>query len=160
MLFVNSIKTPIGQLIIRCTEDSLTSLSFYDNDQEQINVVETDLNKEIRDQLDAYFKSKLKVFNIPLKPAGTDFEIKIWETVNNIPFGSIRSYGELADELQLKKGARAIGLANSKNPIPIIIPCHRVIGKDGSLTGYAGGIWRKRWLLEHEGMVRQKELFD
>src|SRR5690625_884241 len=103
-----------------------------------------------REQLAAYFDNRLQVFNLPLKPAGTEFQRRVWEALRDIPYGQTESYGALARRIGRPRAARAVGMANGRNPISIIIPCHRVMGADGSLTGYGGGIDRKRWLLEHE----------
>ena len=105
-----------------------------------------------RRQLDGYFAGKRTVFEIPLQPQGTNFQRQVWQALQQIPFGKTATYGEIAKAVQNPKASRAVGLANSKNPIPIIIPCHRIIGKNGKLTGFAGGLWRKEWLLQHEGI--------
>jgi methylated-DNA-[protein]-cysteine S-methyltransferase len=111
---------------------------------------ETSLIKEAAKQLDEYFNKKRKVFNLPLTLHGTDFQKKVWNELLNIPYGKTCSYGELAAITGNSKASRAVGMANNRNPIVIIIPCHRVIGHDGSLTGYAGGLELKRELLELE----------
>jgi methylated-DNA-[protein]-cysteine S-methyltransferase len=105
-----------------------------------------------RRQLDEYFAGARTTFEVPLQPAGTEFQRAVWSRLQSIPYGATTSYGELARALGDPKASRAVGLANGRNPIPIIIPCHRVIGADGSLTGFGGGIERKRWLLGLEGM--------
>ena len=101
-------------------------------------------------QLDEYFKLAREEFDLPLAPGGTPFQQKVWDETLNIPFGKTASYMDIAKKLGDTKSTRAVGLANGKNPIAIIIPCHRIIGSNGSLTGYAGGIERKKWLLDHE----------
>jgi len=111
---------------------------------------ETPLIKKAAQQFDEYFDGKRKSFNLPLGLSGTDFQIKVWNALQNIPYGETISYGELATIIGNPKASRAVGMANNRNPIPIIIPCHRVIGHDGSLTGYAGGLELKRLLLELE----------
>jgi methylated-DNA-[protein]-cysteine S-methyltransferase len=110
--------------------------------------------------LRAYFAGELRSFaSLRLAPQGSGFMQRVWQALREIPFGETRSYGELAREIGHPSAARAVGLANGRNPIAIIVPCHRVIGADGSLTGYAGGTWRKQWLLEHEiGQGRFSEL--
>ncbi|MBE7439269.1 MAG: methylated-DNA--[protein]-cysteine S-methyltransferase [Spirochaetales bacterium] len=110
------------------------------------------------DQLHEYFQGKRKSFSLPLSPEGTTFQQKVWDTLLTIPFGQTISYSEEADRLGNREAIRAVARANGDNPIGIIIPCHRVIGKDGSLTGYAGGLWRKRYLLELEGVLKQSAL--
>lgn len=106
--------------------------------------------KPVTEQLESYFLGTLREFEVPLDPLGSEFQIKIWNALARIPFAETRTYGEIAREVGQPKAARAVGLANHDNPIPIIVPCHRVIGANGSLTGYGGGVNRKRWLLEHE----------
>jgi len=111
---------------------------------------ETPLIKKTIKQLDEYFNKKRKTFDLPLDLKGTEFQKKVWEELLKIPFGKTLSYGQLAAKTGNPKASRAVGMANNRNPIPIIIPCHRVIGSDGSLTGYAGGLELKKFLLEHE----------
>ncbi len=100
-----------------------------------------------------YFAGKLERFSIRFDFVGTQFQIKVWEALVTIPFGETRSYGQLARQIGHRKAVRAVGAANGKNPISIIVPCHRVIGANASLTGYGGGLERKRWLLRHEGAI-------
>lgn len=109
--------------------------------------------KEVQRQLKAYFKKELAEFNLPLDPQGTEFQKSVWNKVEEIRFGQTKTYLEIADSLNNHRAVRAVGLANGKNPIPIIIPCHRVIGANGKLTGYSGGLSRKSFLLEHEGAL-------
>ena len=111
---------------------------------------ETPLIKKAAQQFDEYFDGKRKSFNLPLSLSGTEFQMKVWNALQNIPYGETISYGELAAIIGNPKASRAVGMANNRNPIPIIVPCHRVIGHDGSLTGYAGGLELKRLLLELE----------
>ena len=106
---------------------------------------------ETRRELDAYFAGRLETFTVPLAPNGTEFQRRVWSALRDIPFGTTISYAGLARRVSNAAAVRAVGAANGRNPIPIIVPCHRVIGSDGSLTGFGGGIARKRWLLEHEG---------
>ena len=101
-------------------------------------------------QLDEYFKGRRKKFNIPLLLEGTDFQKAVWRQLQKIPFAQTASYGDVARAVGSPRAFRAVGNANNKNPIPLIIPCHRVIGSDGKLVGFGGGIWRKEWLLDHE----------
>ena len=106
--------------------------------------------KECMRQLDEYFKGRRQKFSIPLLLEGTDFQKAVWRQLQKIPFGQTASYGDVARSVGSPKAFRAVGNANNKNPIPLIIPCHRVIGSDGKLVGFGGGIWRKEWLLDHE----------
>lgn len=110
-------------------------------------------------QLNEYFEGKRQSFDFKINPKGTDFQQKVWQELLNIPFGKTMSYLELSKKLGDVKAIRAVASANGKNPLWIVVPCHRVIGTDGSLTGYAGGLWRKKWLLEHESPSLQQSLF-
>src|SRR5699024_5673425 len=110
-------------------------------------------------QLKAYFEGDLQNFSLTLNPKGTSFQQKVWKALGDIPYGTTISYLDLAKTLGDPKAVRAVAAANGKNPIMIVVPCHRVIGSDGSLTGYASGIWRKKWLLEHEHALQQLSLF-
>jgi len=112
--------------------------------------------REVKAQLKAYFAGKLQRFDLPLRGAGTAFQERVWRELRKIPFGELDSYGAIAQRLGNANASRAVGLANGKNPIGIIVPCHRVIGKSGALTGYAGGLERKQWLLAHEQRVSQR----
>lgn len=115
--------------------------------------------KAAADQLDAYFAGELTRFDVPLAPRGSEFQQRVWAGLQEIPYGRTESYGELAERIGSPGGARAVGLANGKNPIGIIIPCHRVVGADGSLTGYGGGIERKKQLLDLELAISGTALF-
>jgi methylated-DNA-[protein]-cysteine S-methyltransferase len=108
-------------------------------------------------QLAEYFAGRLTEFTLPLAPAGTQFQRRVWAALQEIPYGETWSYGQLASKLGNPAGARAVGLANGRNPIAVVIPCHRVIGSDGSLTGYGGGLDRKRYLLDLEANIRQQQ---
>lgn len=114
-------------------------------------------------QLDEYFRGDRVRFDLRIAPVGTEFQQSVWQLLARIPYGTTRTYGALAEELGMRHGARAVGLANGSNPIPIVLPCHRVVGSDGSLTGFGGGLDRKRFLLAHEGVAleadRQRALF-
>lgn len=110
-------------------------------------------------QLQSYFEGKRTEFDLPLNPQGTEFQQKVWKGLLQIPYGKTMSYLELSKQLGDVKAIRAVAAANGKNPLWIVVPCHRVIGTDGSLTGYAGGLWRKKWLLELENPSRQQTLF-
>jgi len=152
-------QSPIGRLLIAGTGGRLEAI-FFPNSIEQFEISdEAQYNEEIFTdllrQLDEYFAGKRRTFEIDVFPAGTDFQQKVWRELQNVPFGQTASYGEIATRIDNPKACRAIGMANGKNPIPIIIPCHRIIGKDGSLTGFGGGLDIKRKLLELEGISLQ-----
>lgn len=148
-IFKISIETPIGYLELASNHNFLLSVSFLDNPRQQSDYLPNIL-RETTLQIREYFTGNRKAFNLNLQPAGTEFQMKVWEQVRNIPFGETASYLEIAKLTGSKNNTRAVGLANGKNPIPIIIPCHRVIGANGKLTGYAGGLEKKSWLLQHE----------
>lgn len=140
-------KTSICNLTIQETDSKISAISF--NEVEGLTE-ETELIKETYKQLCEYFEGKRKVFDIPLLIKGTDFQMKVWKSLQQIPYGETVSYGEIAKSIGNPKGSRAVGNANNKNKIAIIIPCHRVIGTNGNLTGYAGGLDVKKQLLSIE----------
>lgn len=151
-------KSPLGTIKITGSDDGIQSLVFTEESAENSKEIPNFL-KPCLQQLQEYFNGKRKDFDLKLHPKGTDFQISVWEELKKIPYGKTRSYMEQTQALGNLKAIRAVASANGKNPIGIIIPCHRVIGSDGSLTGYAGGIWRKKWLLEHENPSQQTSLF-
>lgn len=156
-LYHSSLHNDLGHLIIRGTEHYITEVSFTDDLPETENPNE--VIQECKRQLTEYFAGNRKEFDLPLLPAGTEFQIDIWNLLQKIPYGKTISYLDLARQFGDVKAIRAVGLANGKNPVAIIIPCHRVIGSNGELTGYAGGLWRKKWLLELEQEAKQGSLF-
>jgi methylated-DNA-[protein]-cysteine S-methyltransferase len=152
------IKTPLGFTEICGDEKGISKIHVLNEETE----TSTKIPKELKDavvQLDDYFKGKRTDFSFKINPSGTDFQQKVWQELLNIPYGKTCSYLDLSKKLGDVKEIRAVASANGKNPLWIVIPCHRVIGSDGSLTGYAGGLWRKKWLLEHENPVKQESLF-
>ena len=148
--------SPIGKIWIAAEEEKIVSLSLKDGEKEEScqNLEECEVLKEAKRQLKEYFSGKRKEFCLPLNPKGTDFQEKVWEALQKIPYGQTRSYGEIAKNIGNPKASRAVGGANHKNPIMIFIPCHRVIGADGGLVGFGGGIEVKRYLLELEKKYR------
>lgn len=148
-IFKTTVGTPIGYLELTTNQDFLLSVTFTDIYQHSSGYQPTIL-KETVVQIEEYFKGIRKEFNLNKQPAGTEFQLKVWEQVIKVPFGETVSYLEIAKQTGSKNNTRAVGLANGKNPVPIIIPCHRIIGVNGKLTGYAGGLEKKRWLLQHE----------
>ena len=151
-------KSPIGIAKIIGNAQGIISVSICDDAKESTFDIPLCLQDCVQ-QLDAYFSGTRKEFDLQLNPDGTDFQKRVWKELSNVPFGKTRTYLEQSKKLGDIKAIRAVASANGKNPIWIIIPCHRILGSDGSLTGYAGGIWRKKWLLEHEGMAKQETLF-
>lgn len=141
--------TPVGKLCIGEEDDSITRVTWSKVPQEYIQE-ETELILNCKIQLEEYFAGNRKQFDLPLAPKGTDFQKRVWKALTDIPYGETRTYGEIAAAVGSPKAARAVGMANNKNPIGIIIPCHRVVGVDGKLVGYAGGMEKKEWLLNLE----------
>ena len=146
--------SPIGILEIITSDNALISAMFIEEVKE--NTGESPILKETIKQFDEYFKGTRKEFDIKCETNGTEFRKKVWQALMGIPYGVTLSYKEMAIKIGNEKATRAVGNANSKNIISIIIPCHRVIGSDKSLTGYAGGLNRKKWLLDHEKEVLDK----
>jgi methylated-DNA-[protein]-cysteine S-methyltransferase len=144
-------KSPLGWLELVSNDRALLSLHFVEIRQfgNRTNPI---LDFTVF-QLKEYFAGKRKQFDIPLEPLGTPFQQAVWKTVSEIPFGQVITYHQIAEKTGISHSDRASGAAVARNPVAIIIPCHRVIGSDDSLTGYAGGIWRKEWLLKHEGFL-------
>ena len=151
-------KTPLGTAKIIGNKDGIMSVSVLDDEISTTFSIPECLQDCVT-QLDEYFNDSRKEFHLKLNPQGTDFQKSVWTELLNISFGKSRTYLEQSKKLGDVKAIRAVASANGKNPIWIIVPCHRVIGSDGSLTGYAGGLWRKKWLLEHESGVKQQTLF-
>jgi len=145
-------QTPVGIARIIAEDGFINSISIRD---EELGVLPTDnaVLQMAMQQLDEYFAGERKVFDLPLKQTGTDFQQQVWQQLLKIDYGTTISYGKQSKLMNNPLGIRAIAAANGRNNLWIVVPCHRVIGTDGSLTGYAGGLWRKKWLLEHEARV-------
>lgn len=145
-------QSPVGLLRIEANDNALLAVHFLDEEVEAETHEESTspLIGEAIKQLSEYFEKKRTQFDLPLALEGTEFQQKVWKELVNIPFGHTISYSRLSDLLGSRQLVRAVGNANGKNPVGIIVPCHRVIGNGGDLVGYAGGLWRKQWLLEHE----------
>ncbi|PWT70533.1 MAG: cysteine methyltransferase [Proteobacteria bacterium] len=160
MTFFARNETPLGPVLIVAEEAQLTGLYFFGQKyQAQLSAAWTEapelaVLKETRWQLDEYFAGKRRAFDLPLAPTGTSFQQSVWSALCAIPYGETTTYGALAESIRARHGVRAVGAAIGRNPISIVIPCHRVIGADRSLTGYAGGLPRKQALLELEGAQR------
>jgi methylated-DNA-[protein]-cysteine S-methyltransferase len=153
--------SPLGDLLLGAAEDgSLTGLWLPDPRYGPEPGERGDDGRfaDARAQLDAYFAGELQEFDLPLAPAGSAFQRRVWGELAQIPYGETISYGELAGRLGDPKLVRAVGSANGRNPISIVVPCHRVIGADGSLVGYGGGLASKRWLLDHEAVASGRQL--
>lgn len=163
MIKTTKIETPLGEMIAGATEEGICLLEFSDRRmlpteyKDLMKLLNTTIEKGenrhiilLRKELNKYFEGTLKEFTIPLVSPGSEFQQRVWKELLTIPFGSTRSYQEQADALKKPDAIRAVANANGMNRISVIIPCHRVIGSDGSLTGYGGGLKRKKWLLDHE----------
>jgi methylated-DNA-[protein]-cysteine S-methyltransferase len=147
-------ESPLGRIHLVACEDALVGLYLEDHAGKP-SVVASDgsgwpVLREARAQLDAWLKGERTGFDLPLRPRGTPFQLEVWRALSSIPHGETRTYGEVARAIGRPSASRAVGAANARNPISIVVPCHRVVGADRSLTGYAGGLDRKRWLLAHE----------
>lgn len=161
---MTTIESPVGELTLTATDEGLTGVYFERGSHPPS---ERDVSTWVRDdgargrasavlaeakaQLASYFAGERTTFDLPLAPRGTDFQQRVWTELRAIAFGATTSYGDIARKIGAPKAVRAVGAANGRNPLPIIVPCHRVVGSDGSLTGFGGGIEKKQWLLQHEG---------
>lgn len=153
-LYYNS---PLGLIEIQATDSGVRAVNFCH--EKILTEVENPYNRLAINQLEDYFNRKITQFDVPLDMEGTDFQKRVWHELLKIPFGKTTSYMEIARALGDTKTIRAVGMANGSNKISIIVPCHRVIGSDGSMTGYAGGVTRKKWLLDFETPPIQQKLF-
>lgn len=168
VLYRSNLESPIGKLELLSTKNGLVVLHLGRATRRRLegwarqsfpNASIVDARKEhvtFTKQLGDYFEGRKRVFDLPLDLRGSEFQLAVWAEVGRIPYGSTVTYGEIAHMIGRPRASRAVGAANGANPIPIVIPCHRVIGSDGSLTGYGGGLARKRWLLAHEGVLGEE----
>jgi len=155
--------TPVGSLLLTANDTAITGIYFPTLDRKpksRAGWVADDgkrpasaLLARARQQLSEYFAGSRTTFDLPLEPGGTAFQQSVWDALRTIPYGTTMSYGAIARRLGDARATRAVGAANGQNPIPIVVPCHRVVGARGELTGFGGGLDRKRWLLEHEGAL-------
>ncbi len=150
MMYYYSQNTPIGPLCICADEQAITKISFKKIIESESLEEETPIIKQAFEQLTEYFNGERKHFDLPLNPQGTVFQKRVWSVLQSIPYGETWSYKQVATAVGNAKASRAVGMANNRNPIPIVVPCHRVIGTNGALVGYAGGIEIKKSLLEVE----------
>jgi methylated-DNA-[protein]-cysteine S-methyltransferase len=145
--------SPVGRLTLTMRAERVTGIHF-DNARELADAASWTRDdarlRDARSELDAYFRGERRSFELPLALHGTPFQLRVWEALREIPFGTTVSYGEIARAIRRPDAVRAVGAANGRNPVVIVVPCHRVIGADGSLTGFGGGLERKQWLLDHE----------
>jgi methylated-DNA-[protein]-cysteine S-methyltransferase len=158
-----SVGSPLGSLSLTADDEGLTGLHMDSEKYEPAGprpewVEDAAPFAEVTRQLDGYFAGDRTEFDLPLHPTGTPFQLEVWEALTAIPYGEVRSYGQVAEQLGRPGASRAVGLANGRNPIAVIVPCHRVIGASGTLTGYGGGLHRKRLLLDLEAGVAGRTL--
>jgi methylated-DNA-[protein]-cysteine S-methyltransferase len=169
MILHDTMTTPVGELLLTASAEGLTGIYFEESRYGRPSVpaapavagcddAASAVLTAARAQLDAYFAGELTVFSLPLAARGTPFQERVWGALREIAFGQTISYAELARRVGKPTAVRAVGGANGRNPLPIVVPCHRVIGADGSLTGFGGGVERKRWLLQHEGIPLENDL--
>lgn len=162
-LWIDQVESPIGAILVTADDEAVCAVEFVDQQQRMLGLLRRRFGavqfREVKnplgvsDRLRKYFDRAFETFSaIPVNPGGTEFQQRVWAALRSIPVGKVISYGQLAAQLGNPNASRAVGLANSLNPVSIVIPCHRVIGANSTLTGYAGGLERKRWLLEHEGV--------
>lgn len=156
-----TIDTPIGELTLVASTEGLRAVLWPDDDPARVPldvaVDDGDGNSHLRvaaEQLAEYFAGERTDFDVPLDPVGSEFQLAAWQALRRIPFGEVATYGDQAATMGDRNKARAVGAANGRNPLSIVVPCHRVVGSDGSLTGFAGGVDTKAWLLDHERAVR------
>ena len=150
MISYQLLDTPLGRMLLAQQENALIAAEFDALPRSGWVETSTPLLVSAGRQLTEYFQGQRQEFSLPLAPQGTPFQQRVWWALQTIPYGQTRSYGEIARQVNSPKGARAVGMANHRNPIAVFIPCHRVVGQNGALTGYAGGLWRKEKLLELE----------
>ena len=144
-------ESPIGLVELGATTAALTALYFVEAPRHE--TVVTPLLQQAAEELDGYFAGTVRAFTLPLHFQGTPFQQQVWQQLLTVPYGATTSYQAIANALGNPRAVRAVGAANGQNPLSIIAPCHRIIGSDGNLTGYGGGLWRKEWLLRHEGYL-------
>lgn len=145
--------SPIGTVVVRAGSRGIVGIDLCDDEPTDATGEGSEYAEQAARELREYFAGERRSFDVQLDMKGSDFSLAVWGALREIPFGQTVSYGDIARKIGRPSASRAVGAANGRNPIPIIVPCHRVIGADGALTGYACGLWRKRWLLEHEGII-------
>jgi methylated-DNA-[protein]-cysteine S-methyltransferase len=151
-MFSSSLVTPIGKIVVKANETAVYFIGFPDDDPEDKPNNLTELGIK---QLSEYFEGTRTIFNFPFEQSGTDFQQSVWKELLNVEIGKPISYTTLSQKMKNPLAIRAIASANGKNNLMIVVPCHRVIGRNGDLVGYGGGLWRKKWLLDHEAMLTQ-----
>lgn len=152
MIYEEYLQTPLGWAVVEASPEGLKAVRVRENPP-NTEALPNEHTRACVTQLEAYFEGSLQQFDVPLAPQGTEFQRRVWNKLLKIPFGQTQTYLQMARQLGDEKCIRAAASANGKNPLWIVAPCHRVIGTDGSLTGYARGLWRKKWLLDHERKI-------
>jgi methylated-DNA-[protein]-cysteine S-methyltransferase len=150
-LYYDYCRSKIGLIEVGGTESEIRSIQF--TDQRRTRYETRAIVWEGMRQIDAYMSGQRREFDLPLGLYGTDFQVKVWRQVLTVPYGQVATYQEIADAIGNPRAVRAVGAANGRNPLPLVVPCHRIVGRDGRLVGYGGGLWRKEWLLRHEGYL-------
>lgn len=141
-------------MCLSASEQGIRSIRFVDEEQPETSCENGNPHlRLLEEELSSYFDGQLKTFTCQTDPQGTEFQKRVWQQLSKISFGTTQTYGDIAKDIGQAKASRAVGGANNRNPIPIVIPCHRVIGSNQSLVGFACGVWRKQWMLEHEGIA-------
>lgn len=153
---VLSIESPLGEITILGDDQGISRVWFGSDPDLDPGREPHHLMRACAEQLQEYFRGQRRRFTVKLAPEGTSFQRRVWDELVTIPFGEVRAYSDVAKSINRPKAARAVGGANNANPVAIIIPCHRIIGKDRRLVGYGSGLWRKEWLLKHEQALNQK----
>lgn len=153
------VETPIGEILVAGDADAVHEIHFAPAEPHDDWTRDDAALKYASVQLRSYFAGKRREFDFPLAPHGTEFQLAVWTALRQIPYGETTTYGEVARTIGRPDAVRAVGAANGANPIPIVVPCHRVIGSNGTLTGFGGGLPAKRWLLDHEARVAGHKLF-
>lgn len=152
-MYALKMKSPVGSLTLVANDEALLAVQFEGSEFAEAVAASTPILERTKKQLNEYFAGARREFDLPLQPSGTPFQCSVWDALLKVPYGKTASYLDIAKRVKNPKAMRAVGAANGRNPIALIIPCHRVIGSDGSLTGYGGGMERKHWLLQHEGVL-------
>lgn len=148
--YYDNFDTPLGKMEITANTEAVEAIHFVD----QLQAVNTNAITElVKSQMLAYFAGTLEQFDLPMAPQGTDFQKQVWQALTQVDYGKTCSYSDIANKIENPKAVRAVGSANGKNPLTIVVPCHRIIGSNGALTGYASGVDRKAWLLNHEAQT-------
>ena len=155
-MYAAMMNTALGSLLIKASNTAITQIHFMQDNDPVPELLGNSVTEQCIGELAEYFAGERKTFDIAIQPKGSAFQEKVWKALLQVPYGETRSYGELAQAIEQPKAARAIGMANNRNPIPIIIPCHRIIASDGKLTGYSGGLDNKRYLLALETQQKAK----